>query len=365
MAKKKRVGELPSGNIRRRVFLGYEYLTDEDGNPILDEKGKQKKKRLYSSVTAANSHEADSLADEIRVTKKSVKHIQTEDTFIVARAKYIESMRNILSPSTIRGYKQMNTYYDQIDQLKIKDFSDEVLQGWVASFSGNHSPKTTRNAYGLITRVLSNYGLSFSVTLPKKKVNNVYVPSDQDVQTIVKYFMDKNDMDMIIAICLAAFATLRRSEICGLDASDVDGCDIHVHNSVVVDDNKTNVIKDSVKNTTSDRFITIPKYVVDMFPKEGKLVTISPDNITNRFGKAMHKCDIPHFRFHDLRHYSASIMHAINIPDVYIMERGGWKTDHTLKRVYRGSIEDYKKKFVEQTNTYFETMHHVCTTKSD
>lgn len=47
----------------------------------------------------------------------------------------------------------------------------------------------------------------------------------------------------------------------------------------------------------------------------------------------MKKLDIPHFRFHDLRYYSASIMHAIGVPDVYIMERGGWSSDKTLKKI--------------------------------
>ena len=32
MARKKK-GELPSGSIRRKVFIGYEYLVDEKGNP--------------------------------------------------------------------------------------------------------------------------------------------------------------------------------------------------------------------------------------------------------------------------------------------------------------------------------------------
>ena len=46
MARKKRIGELPSGNIRRRIFVGYEYLEDDKGAPILDENGKQKKSKI-------------------------------------------------------------------------------------------------------------------------------------------------------------------------------------------------------------------------------------------------------------------------------------------------------------------------------
>ena len=51
MARKKK-GELPSGSIRRQVFIGYEYLFDKNGNPIVDENGHQKKKRKYASITA-------------------------------------------------------------------------------------------------------------------------------------------------------------------------------------------------------------------------------------------------------------------------------------------------------------------------
>lgn len=363
MARKKRIGELPSGNIRRRIFVGYEYMEDDKGAPILDENGKQKKKRIYKSVTASSSAEADDMAMKVKGNKNRLKP-NSDKLFRDARKHYIDNMRAVLSPSTIRGYSQMNTYFKDIDNIKINALDDDTIQRWVNKFSTDHSPKTTRNAYGLISRVLSDYDAKPSVKLPSKEVKDVYVPSDDDVQAIVKHFRDRNDTDMVIAICLASFATLRRSEICGLSSADVNGSIIHVHNSVVVNDKKENVLKTKVKNKSSDRYIEIPQFVADMLPKEGMIVNISPDNITNRFGRGLASENIKPFRFHDLRHYSASIMHAIGVPDVYIMERGGWSSDETLKRVYRGSIESYKQKFVEQTNKHFETMHHVCTTEN-
>ena len=102
----------------------------------------------------------------------------------------------------------------------------------------------------------------------------------------------------------------------------------------------------------------MPEHVMKVLPKKGPIVNMHPNNITDRFGDALKKLDVPHFRFHDLRHYSASVMHAIGIPDVYIMERGGWESDATLKRIYRGSMDDYQKKFTQQTNTHFESICH-------
>lgn len=65
-----------------------------------------------------------------------------------------------------------------------------------------------------------------------------------------------------------------------------------------------------------------------------------------------------YFRLHDLRHYSASIMHATGVPDVYIMGRGGWSSDYTLKNIYRGSMDDYSKQYTNITNQHFENMQH-------
>ena len=46
-------------------------------------------------------------------------------------------------------------------------------------------------------------------------------------------------------------------------------------------------------------------------------------------------------------------MHANNIPTQYIMERGGWKSERTLNRIYRNSLDDYTKKYNEMTNDFY------------
>ena len=356
MARKKK-GELPSGRIRRQVFVGYEYLFDEKGRPILDEKGKQKKKRKYESITANSSQEAKLLAAQCKISREHPK--RSDMRFSEARNNYIESKRNVLSPSTIRGYVQMETYFISLDKYKLSDINSEVIQIWVNSFSSKHSPKTTKNAYGFIVSVLDQYDIMVKATLPSREIKDIYVPSDSDIKRLIKYFKDeKQDKDMLIAVYLASFGTMRRSEICGLTADDVNGTVIHIHNAVVVNDSKENVSRGKTKTTSSDRYVDIPKFVIDLLPKKGPLVNITPDNITHRFRRALLKCKITPFRFHDLRHYSASIMHAIGIPDAYIMEIGGWHSDETLKRIYRGTIEDYKKQFVTQKNAHFESLQH-------
>lgn len=254
----------------------------------------------------------------------------------------------------------MEKYYSDLKEKDIFSLKGEDIQIWVNDFASSHSPKTTKNAHGLITAILNVYRPDFVLhtTLPQKVIGQTYVPTDDDIKKLMEYFME-NDKDMAIAVCLAAYGTLRRSEICALDASDIDFQNniIHIHSALVIDEKKKFVQK-TTKTLSSDRYVDMPSFVIKMRPNEGKLVALTPDNITSRFGRAVVRLKMHHFRFHDLRHYSASVIHAIGVPDVYIMERGGWHSDAVLKNIYRGSIEDYKKKFVEMTNNHFEAMQH-------
>ena len=62
---------------------------------------------------------------------------------------------------------------------------------------------------------------------------------------------------------------------------------------------------------------------------------------------------LPPFRFHDLRHYAASIMNALNVPDQYIMQQGDWKSIRVLKGIYQTTLPDYQKKILAKTSQHF------------
>ncbi len=58
--------------------------------------------------------------------------------------------------------------------------------------------------------------------------------------------------------------------------------------------------------------------------------------------RAVKAAGLEHFRFHDLRHFNASLMLSEGIPDKYAVERMGHSTTAILKSVYQHT-EDTKR----------------------
>lgn len=133
---------------------------------------------------------------------------------------------------------------------------------------------------------------------------------------------------------------------------------------MVLTENKEWIIKQP-KSYAGNRKILFSQFVIDKInSKDGMIVNLTPNQITDRFAKILKETKIDHFRFHDLRHYSASIQHAMGIPDQYIMARGGWGSDGTLKNVYRHVIEEKEAKMNDIANEHFESLFNSkCNTK--
>ena len=150
------------------------------------------------------------------------------------------------------------------------------------------------------------------------------------------------------------------TEECAIRFDDIDRDQntITVRRSVVRGPGKGFVYKDLPKNYSSYRTIIYPSEVVETIGLGfGYVITKSnPESITKQFSKALAAAGLPHFRLHDLRHYSASILHAIGIPDQYIMARGGWKTDNVMKRVYRDTLSDVDLEMQQKAVDYFAQM---------
>lgn len=194
--------------------------------------------------------------------------------------------------------------------------------------------------------------MNLNTTLPQRIQPELYIPSDSEIKTLVKVV---KDTELEIPVLLGAFCMMRRGEICGLSMHDIKGTAIHVHHSLVLGSDKEWHLK-APKTESSDRYIEAPQFVIDRIKEVGHITNLNPHSITLMFQRVLKKNNIPHFRFHDLRHYSASIRHALGIPDAYIMADGGWSSDKVLKAVYRHAMDDRKKEMSDKANNHFESL---------
>lgn len=318
-----KIEKLPSGSFRmRKMYKGKMYTVVTDYKPTQKE------------AIQLMAEELDKVQEKHR--KMTLKN---------ACDTYIESKRNVLSPSTIRGYKcAAKTISDALLNENIHDITTSDIQEEINRLAKDHSPKTVRNYHGFISAVLGVFcpNLKIYTTLPQKVKNEPYIPSDNDIRQILDY---AKGTQFEIPIILACYG-LRRSEICALTPDDVIGDVIKINKAKVLGD-KADWVNKTTKTTASTREIVIPLEIAERIRCQGYIYKGHPNSITVYLSKVEKQLGLPHFSLHKLRHYFASKMSAMNIPEADIMRMGGWETDHVMKRVYRHSMmekeEDAKR----------------------
>lgn len=330
MAKAKK---LPSGNWRVNQYVG----KDKDG------------KRQYKSFTAPSKKEAEYLAAEYVLKNKTLQERKILGSLIDS---YIADRENILSPTTIQGYRKIRrNNFQQLMDLPIDKIDNTILQRAINQEATHNSPKSVANAYGLISTVLrQNTYYRYNVTLPKKQKKKKELPEPTEIFRIIK------GTDIELPCLLAMWLSFRMSEIKGFKKSDIVDGIISV-NRVMVYVEKQYIVKDMAKTPGSKRSLRLPDYIlslIEMVPDEQEyLVAMSGQAIYKRFSRLLEKNNIAHITFHDLRHINASVMMMLNIPDKYAMERGGWETDAVYKNVYQQTFSRERQEVDKKIDEYF------------
>lgn len=347
--------KLASGSWRCQVYSHTEEIMQPDGSI--------KKKRIYKSFTSnipgpKGKRDAEKQAADWAASKEAISKCKL--TYGEALDRYIEARSSVLSPGTIREYKRSRKADLQgLMGKMLSDITQEQIQIEINKESLTHSPKSVRNMHGLLSAVFASYRPEFVLrtALPKKVRPTLYIPTEADMRKLMGYV---KGTEMEIPVLLAAFGPMRRGEIAALYSDHIKGDIVHVEFAMSLDENNKWVQK-STKSESGDRYIQFPSFVIKKLEGiDGKITSLKPNQISDRFIDVIERAGLPKFRFHDLRHYSASIQHALGIPDAYIMQRGGWKSDAVLKNVYRHAMEDRTEKMNGIANQYFDTL---CNTK--
>ena len=342
MAKAKR---LKSGNYRCLVYSH----TEPTG------------KRKYESFTATTKKEAEYMAAEFVLEKERLKDCR-KWTLGEAIDNYIELKRPVLSPTTIHGYEyNRRSAFQGIMDIPISKLNSTMLQEAIndevkrkaQNKSCTMSPKSVKNAYGLVNATLSHFlpDRAFRVALPKnpRKIKRE-LPTPDAIFNAVK------GTRMELPTLLAMWLSFTESEIRGLTKSkSLDGDYITIREVLVVVA-REDVRKAMAKEETRNRRHKMPPYIKKLIDQvEGDIIVpMTPSMLLKGLKKCLREADLPIITFHDLRHINASVMAALNVPDVYAQERGGWKTDHVMKTVYTETFTKERQRIDNMIDDYFE-----------
>lgn len=332
--------KLSKGKYRAQVYLG-----------IVDGK------RQYKSFYADTAKEADYLALQYKIELEE-KSDPGKVTVGQAIDDYIESKSNLLSPSTITGYRvKRRNNFKSLMGVRVADVTAQMLQKAINDESKNYSPKSVKSAYDVLMRGIEMYRPEFypRITLPKEKAVQYATP---DGETVKKIFEAAKGTRLEIPVLLATWLSLRSSEVIGLKWSDVYETYIHVRTARVYSDKGT--IEKETKTHSSNRKIPLPTYIkqiLDSTPHTSEYVcNMTGASLYKAFTRMLEKNNIPHCRFHDLRHANASLMVMLGIPDRYAQVRGGWATGTVLTKRYQQTFSEEEIRVAEKIDSYFETL---------
>ena len=314
------------------------------------------------SCTGATKKEAQDKAKKVYAGAELEKRIPL--TVGKAIDDYILAKTGTLSPSTIKGYQSIRkNYLQDIMNLNISDLTQADVQIAVSNDSvKGKSPKTIRNAHGLLAAVIDIYRPNFvlKTRLPQNQKYEIRIFSEDEMR---KVWQKAKGNKYELPILLASWMGLRMSEIRGLKFGDIKDGRLHVHSAIVAGPNGD--VEKGTKTTAGDRWIKIPEPILNLItangvgPSEDHICPYADITIYKNFQNICKKAGVEPCRFHDLRHFAASEAHALGVPDKYAMKRMGHKTDNMLKNVYQHTMRDKEDEFGDLIDKKMEALYNV------
>jgi integrase len=343
-----------------------------------DVDGKRKTKWLPTGLLIkGNKKKAEVILMEARKKFKIFTEIDDENIlFSDFMLSWLEMMKNNIEVTTYASYsncvkKRVSPYFKE-KKILLKDLQPKHIQTYyqhelndnkVSANTVIHYHANIRKALQYAVKVdMISSNPADKVERPKKQK---FVGSFYDREEINKLFEVVEDSKIELAVILAAFYGLRRSEVVGLkwDAIDFKNKSItikHTVTEVSVEGKVVIVEKDRTKNNASHRVLPLVPQFENLLLriKEQQYINkqickysycnkylkyiyldeigqrIKPGYITQHFQIVLAKNNLRKIRFHDLRHSCASLLLANGVGMKEIQEWLGHSDFSTTANIY-------------------------------
>lgn len=318
------------------------------------ENGKRKKKWLNTNLPEkGNKRRAEQFLREKLAEYERMEGIVRSDILFSDYVRiWLSQTARKVDAVTMQGYQVLADghilpYFDSskilltdLDYQAIQKYIDVKYQSGRIDGKGGLSPKSLRHHRNIITQALDM--AVQNKLIPANPCQFVIMP--QLVRHESNFYNDAQlkalfaalaDDPLLPLVKITALYGLRRSELLGLqwDSIDFERQTMTIRHTVA---KVTEVVaKDKTKNASSHRTFPLTAEAVAIFKKakcmeqQNRLAfgnqyhenpyvfkwpdghTYSPDYISHRFNDLLKKHNLPHIRFHELRHSCASMLIAM------------------------------------------------------
>lgn len=291
--------------------------------------GKRQRKFVYASTRAECRKKVNALIEQIE--NHSLLN-PSRVTFREYATKWLETYCEGLSPTTKDGYrKSVLVYADKyIGDAIISRILPIHIQEMINDFHKNHSEKTCKNLLnaigGVFRYAISNKLLKSNPCIdinikPDVEKYQYHIYTEEQFNQLLVFVTDTS---MEVPVLLGALCGMRLSEIMGLTWNDIN------FEKGIINIRRANVfvgsevIEKNTKTHNSYRKIPVPDYVIErlkfyrgigyVYPKKNGSAEHG-GNFRLRFSMFLERNHLPKTRFHDLRHFAATMMLKRNVPD--------------------------------------------------
>lgn len=294
-----------------RYFLKYKKGIKEDG------------KTDYGFIYAKTEEEVLKKYKDILATKVTVdKTLFSGDIYNWLRSVKISCKKSSYSNYEYMAYAHLIPTFGkykrrQINKNIINEFTEKLLSHGLA-------PKTVKDILIMLQQILKYHNVDVSISMPKIPKKEIQILTKEH-QLLLEKKLGNCIIEEDIGILLCLYTGLRIGELCGLKWEQIDleqkiirieKTLIRVKNDNKNVKNKTIVILDEPKSTSSIRSIPIPNFLIPKLEKlkkdgfcfflTGTENFIEPRSYTNHYKRIMKSIDISEYNFHALRHTFAT-----------------------------------------------------------